>query len=121
MKFSKYFFIAIFSGVFFTNCKNTANEPISNNNVATEKKISAKAKIETTSFNVEGMTCAMGCAKTIEKELTSLEGVQKATVDFDNKTATIEFDANVQSPKSLAEVIEATGDGETYKVSNIKS
>jgi mercuric ion binding protein len=50
---------------------------------------------------IEGMTCAMGCAKTIEKELTNLDGVQKATVDFDKKTATVVFDKTVQNQENL--------------------
>ncbi|WP_395060638.1 heavy-metal-associated domain-containing protein [Flavobacterium sp.] len=81
----------------------------------------AIAKAETTSFNVEGMTCAMGCAKTIENKLVKLEGVQKATVDFDKKTATIQYDATLQTPEKLVETVEAVADGKTYKVSNVKS
>jgi len=29
------------------------------------------------------MTCAIGCAKTIETKLAKMDGVQKATVDFE--------------------------------------
>ena len=36
------------------------------------------------------MTCAVMCAAKIEKELAAMEGVQKATVDFDKETATVE-------------------------------
>ena len=67
------------------------------------------------------MTCAVGCAKTIEEELSGLDGVQKATVDFDKKLATVTFDKTVQTPEKLTEVVQATGDGKTYKVSNMKS
>ncbi len=67
------------------------------------------------------MTCAMGCAKTIEKKLAEMDGVQKATVDFDKKTATVEFDANKQTSEKLVETVEAAADGKTYKVSNVKS
>jgi mercuric ion binding protein len=67
------------------------------------------------------MTCAVGCAKTIEDELANLDGVEKAAVDFDKKTATVTFDKTVQNPESLTKVVQETGDGKTYKVSNIKS
>ena len=67
------------------------------------------------------MTCAVGCAKTIEEELVNLEGVEKATVDFDKKTATVIFDKTVQNPENLTKVVQETGDGKTYKVSNMKS
>ena len=79
------------------------------------------AKVETASFNIEGMTCAMGCAKTIENKLANLDGVQKASVDFDKKTATIQYDATIQTPEKLVETVEAVADGKTYKVSNVKS
>lgn len=79
------------------------------------------AKVETASFNIEGMTCAMGCAKTIENKLANLDGVQKASVDFDKKTATIQYDATIQTPEKLVETVESVADGKTYKVSNVKS
>jgi copper chaperone CopZ len=62
------------------------------------------------------MTCAMGCAKTIEKKLADMEGVQKATVDFDKKEATVNFDAAILTPEKLYATVEATADGNTYKV-----
>ena len=85
------------------------------------KEIVAAVKPETATFTIEGMTCAIGCAKTIQEKLASVDGVQKATVDFDTKTATVEFDATKQTPAKLLEATEKTGDGKTYKVSNMKS
>ncbi len=105
----------------FTSCKDTASAPKEDSVVTTEKTVAANAKMETASFNITGMTCAMGCAKTIEKELTSLDGVQNATVDFDKKTATVNFDSNVQNTEKLVETVEATAGGKTYKVSDVKT
>ena len=85
-----------------------------------DSSFSEQAK-QTTSFKIEGMTCAIGCAKTIENKLAGLDGVQKASVDFDKKTATIQYDATVQTPEKLVETVEAVADGKTYKVSNVKS
>jgi periplasmic mercuric ion binding protein len=86
-----------------------------------EKKPIAAANVQTASFAIEGMTCAMGCAKTIEKKLAESDGVEKATVDFDKKLATISFDKTVQNPTSLTKIIEGVADGKTYKVVNTKS
>ena len=121
MNFSKLSLIVAFSGLLFTSCKETTSEPTTEANTPKEKTIAAAVKPETASFNIEGMTCAMGCAKTIEKELANLDGVQSATVDFDTKSDTVEFDGTVQTTESLVKVVEATGDGTTYKVENIKS
>ena len=105
-------------GVLFTSCKKETAETAIGNSTKDTKAI---AKSETTTFNIEGMTCAMGCAKTIETKVATMEGVQKATVDFDKKTATIQYNAAVQSPEKIIELVESVADGKTYKVSNVKS
>jgi copper chaperone CopZ len=113
------------TSLLFVGCKEKTAETVSTaateTNAPKVKKEIAAANLQTVSFKVEGMTCAMGCAKTIEEELSGLEGVQKATVDFDKKLATVTFDKTIQNPENLTKVVQATGDGKTYKVSNMKS
>ncbi|HMI05958.1 MAG TPA: heavy metal-associated domain-containing protein [Flavobacterium sp.] len=109
------------SAMLFVSCKQTDSAPKAEGDAVASTEKAAPAKMETASFNIEGMTCAIGCAKTIEKELSGMDGVQKATVDFDKKTATVEFDANKQTPETLVKTVEATADGKTYKVSNVQS
>ena len=123
MNFTKSLFAVAFSAVLFASCKQTDSAPKTEaeaNAVASTEK-TAPVKPETASFSIEGMSCAIGCAKTIEKELSEMEGVQKASVDFDSKKAVIEFDATKQSPENFVKVVEATADGKTYKVSNVTS
>lgn len=104
------------------SCKDTASKPIAGSDETnTKKEVAVAAKPETASFKIDGMTCAMGCAKTIESKLSKMKGVQKATVDFDKKQATVQFDAAVISPENLSKTVEATGDGETYKVSGMQT
>lgn len=126
MKFIKSIAVIALAGLFFTSCKDNKAEG-NNETASTEaaapkvKKEIAAANLQTASFTIEGMTCAIGCAKTIQEELTALDGVQEAKVDFDKKLATVTFDKTVQNPESLTKVVEETGDGATYKVSNMKS
>ena len=117
MKFTKSLLALSVAGFFFVSCKDAAKAPESETET-TETAISEApaGKIETASFNIEGMSCAVGCAKTIENKLSKMDGVQKATVDFDKKTATVEFDASKQSPEKIVETVEAAADGKTYKV-----
>ena len=104
------------------SCKDTASKLVKEKEESNPKKeVTIASKPETASFKIEGMTCAMGCAKTIENKLSKLDGVQKATVDFDNKQATVDFDAAVLTPEKLTKTVEATGDGETYKVSGMQT
>ncbi len=120
MKITKSIF-ALAMVVFLTvSCKKeteTNGEITEKENVAPKKEVViAPENLQTASFEIEGMTCAVGCAKTIEEELGAMEGVQKAIVDFDSKKATVIFDKTIQNQESLTKVVEATADGKTYKV-----
>lgn len=84
------------------------------------KTVAAIAKTETASFTISGMSCAVMCANKIEKELSELKGVQKATVDFEKKLATVLYDASQISPEKLVTTVEAVAGGKLYKVSNMK-
>ena len=69
-------------------------------------------------FQVEGMACAIGCAKVIENKLAKMEGVQNATVDFESKTATLEFDDAKQNGETIKQTVEEIANG-AYKVENL--
>lgn len=73
------------------------------------------AKVE---FGIEGMTCAMGCAKAIEKKMAKMEGVKSAKVDFDKRLAMVEYDEAKVTPASLEETVTKVAD--TYKVKDMK-
>lgn len=124
MNFKKSMLTVVLASVLFTGCKDKLNETDSKEITTTDipqiKKKIAAANLQTARFSVEGMSCAVGCAKTIQEDLTQLEGVQKATVDFETKIATVTFDKKVQNPEKLTTVVEAAADGKTYKVTNMK-
>ncbi|MCF8322371.1 MAG: cation transporter [Flavobacterium sp.] len=117
MKTIKTLFISLFTTLLIWSCKEKTAETIAQ---GIEKKEIKTENLQTASFTVNGMTCAVGCAKTIQEELSKLEGVQKAEVNFEKKTATVSFDKTIQTPEKLTESVEKTGDGKTYTVSNLK-
>lgn len=123
----KSLFIFALSTLFLTSCKDNAaatTETLAATETATTtetKTTAAVGKIETASFTIDGMSCEIMCASKIQKELTATEGVQKATIDFKEKLATIEYDSAVTSPEKLVEKVEAVNGGDSYKVSNVKS
>lgn len=114
MKLKSLFALAL-AGLFFVACKQTDAEPTAN---ATAE---VAGKIETASFSIDGMSCAVGCANTLEKKLATAEGVQKASVDFEKKVASVDYDSAKTSPETLAAIVEKAAGGDTYKVSNLKS
>ena len=125
MNLGKSILTFLFAILLFTGCKEkttgTATTSSTETSAPKAKKEIAAANLQKASFTIEGMTCAIGCAKTIQEELSGLEGVQTATVDFEKKLATVSFDKTKQTPESLTKIVQATGDGKTYIVSNMKS
>lgn len=121
MKFSNSIIVIAVAALLIVNCKNNNSK---SDETATKsdakKEVAAAVKPETASFTIDGMTCPEGCAKTIEKNLTEMEGVQNAKVDFDKKLATVNFDLDKLKSKDIVKAVEAIGDGQSYKVSNVK-
>lgn len=98
----------------------TDSESATETSAPTVKKEIASSNLQTASFSIKGMTCEIGCAKTIQEELNGLEGVKIAAVNFEKKSATVSFDKTILSTKELTKVVEAAADGKTYTVSNMK-
>ena len=71
------------------------------------------------SFSISGMMCKMGCAKAIENNLNKMEGVQKASVDFETSIATVLYNSSLLKTEDLALTVLNTGD--SYTVSNMSS
>lgn len=119
MNFTKKLTMIAAAALVFASCKNTAKTETAEGAVASAGKEVA-ANLETTTFKIDGMTCPQGCAKTIESKLAGMEGVSKATVDFESKTATVSFDPAKQTAEKFVEKVEKIADG-AYKVSDVKS
>ena len=114
MKNIKNIAFAIAITLFAVSCKKETTSET--NEVATAKTEIAAENLETASFTIEGMTCEVGCAKTIESKLTVTDGVSEATVDFETKIATVKFDKTKQSIESLTKTVEKVGGGDLDKV-----
>lgn len=85
----------------------------------TKKEIAENATLAKVQFNVEGMTCAVGCAAKIEKSLNNMDGVKTATVNFETKTALVEYDVNQVNSDHLAQRVVANGND--YKALNFSA
>jgi mercuric ion binding protein len=109
--------------LFAVACKNEAKPELKTveTEVSSEasKELDANATYAKAEFGIEGMTCAIGCAKTIEKKLAKMDGVKSATVDFDKRIAMVEYDEAKVTPVSLEDAVTKAGD--TYKVNDMKT
>ena len=104
---------------FLVACKNGNTDKIVTVSVdAVTQHISPKVLQEKAyaKLSIDGMTCALGCAGTIEKNLNQTAGVASATVDFESHTAWVIYDAKAMGLKEIREVVEATG--EAYSVTS---
>ncbi|MFL9844588.1 heavy-metal-associated domain-containing protein [Flavobacterium rhizosphaerae] len=117
--------VIAFSALVFTGCKNTDKDgtiasPDSEIVTDNAQNKETAANLETATFKIDGMMCPMGCAATIENKLSGLDGVAQAKVDFDNKLATVSFDAKKQSTENLVKTVEDIAD-HAYTVSDVKT
>ena len=82
-----------------------------------QKEVAKEVKKETATLAISGMTCEIGCAKTIQSKLSKKEGVLNAKVIFTDSIANIEYDANATSKKELIAFIDGIAGGDLYKAS----
>lgn len=122
MKLLKSLILLLVFTVAFTACKNEKQPEVKTveTEVTTEKTADdANATYAKAEFTIKGMTCEMGCAKTIEKKLAKMDGVKSAKVDFDKKLAMVEYDEAKVTTASLEETVKKTG--ESYTVQDMKT
>ena len=97
--------------------KNPAKKTVSHSDET--KMEMANENLSNISFQVDGMTCEVGCAARIEKKVAAMEGVAMSKVDFEAKTAYISFDPATTSFDNVKATIESLGDD--YKVGEATS
>jgi Cu+-exporting ATPase len=82
-------------------------------------KLDPNATYAKAEFTIDGMTCAIGCAATIEKKIAKMEGVKSSKVDFDKKLAMVEYDEAKVSPELLTKTVTSVAD--LYSVKDMKT
>lgn len=105
MKIQKILFSFALACFLLTGCKSEV------------KKEKLPVQKENVSLAISGMTCEIGCAKTIQSKLSKKEGVIDAKVVFTDSIANIAFDANTTSKEDLASFVSGIAGGELYKAS----
>jgi len=83
------------------------------------EKQEVAANYKTIEVEIEGMTCEIGCAKTIESKLSKVEGVTYSKVNFEAKIGQFTFDENKISQADIAKKIDGIGGGALYKATKI--
>ncbi|MFL1010851.1 heavy-metal-associated domain-containing protein [Flavisericum labens] len=121
MKTIKYFLAFAIIATFTFSCKNEVKPEIKTVEVENSeiKELDPNATYAQAEFTIDGMMCAVGCAATIQKKISEMEGVKSAKVDFDKKLAKVEYDEAKVTPTLLTKTV--TNVSDTYKVSDMKT
>ena len=121
MKFLKNILSVTFILILLSSCKTDKKVEIKTIDVSSEKisqKLDPNAVYSKAEFSIKGMTCEMGCAKTIEKKLAKMYGMKSATVDFKNELALVEFDVAKINPMSITKTVNDISN--IYSVENMQ-
>ncbi|WP_339611631.1 heavy metal-associated domain-containing protein [uncultured Planktosalinus sp.] len=120
MRTVKYTFLVVAIAMISFSCKNESQPETKTIDVASkteaEKVLNPDAIYTDATFEIEGMKCAMGCAKVIEKNIAKMDGVKEVKVDFETKTATVSFDEQLASQQKISATVVNTSD--TYSVTS---
>lgn len=123
MKTFRTFILLTTLALFAVSCNNNVAPEVKTVELepakVSESQLNPNAHYVKAEFGIEGMTCAMGCAKMIEKKIAKMEGVKSATVDFDSRMAMIEYDDAKVTTTSLEAAVKATSDA--YSVKDMKT
>ncbi|MDP2068443.1 MAG: heavy metal-associated domain-containing protein [Lutibacter sp.] len=110
--------ISILALAFFLFSCNDAKKQDSIEKSGIEKQEVA-ANYKTIEVEIEGMTCEIGCAKTIESKLSKTKGVTYSKVSFEDKVGQFTYDENKISKEDIAKKIVGIGGGALYKATKI--
>jgi len=106
--------IVILFVVFTFSCNETKKETTTNEVNIEEPEVTANYK--SIEVDIEGMTCEIGCAKTIESKLSKFEGVTYSKVNFETKKGQFTFDANKTDKEAIVAKITGIAGGDLYSV-----
>tara|TARA_B100000497_G_scaffold70106_1_gene78840 strand:+ start:514 stop:930 length:417 start_codon:yes stop_codon:yes gene_type:complete len=122
MEFLKNILSVTFILIILSSCMNDKKAEIKTINLSSEKinqKLDPNAVYSKAEFNIKGMTCEMGCAKTIEKKLAKMDGMKSANVDFKSELASVEFDVAKLNTSSITKAVSQVSDN--YSVENMQT
>ena len=122
MKYLKNILSITFALITFYSCKTDGKVEIKTIKIALEKtnqKLDPNAIYSKAEFSIKGMTCEMGCAKTIEKKLAKMDGMKSAIVDFKNEHASVEYDVAKVNPASITKTVNAVSS--VYSIENMQT
>ncbi len=106
-------FMILATTLFLASCSNTTEEK------KVEKKLTKQVREIVVKegenkgiadLTIDGMSCEVNCAAKIQETLSGLKGVTACNVNFENKTAHVEFDHSQLSDEAIIAAVEGIND-----------
>ena len=94
------FVLMILALAVVAGCQNQGDAPSQDTSSAATQQVTVE---------VEGMSCAQGCAPIVRKTLAALPGVTNVKVDFEKKQATFSADPKLFDAKAVPKALEEAG------------
>lgn len=107
-KFITFLFVIIAA----ISCNETKKETAKEKAVEAKEEVAANYK--SVEIDIEGMTCEIGCARTIQSKLSKVDGITYSKVDFESKKGIFTFDSNKLSENDISKKINGIAGGDVY-------
>jgi len=98
----------------FISCSENKKETTAQKTAV--KKTAVAANYKSIEVDIEGMTCEIGCARTIQSKLSKVDGVTYSKVNFEAKKGIFTYDSNKLSEQDITNKISGIGGGDLYSV-----
>ena len=102
------------------SCKDEKAAEKSNTEVKAVTEVQKPQELKKVAIAIQGMTCEIGCAKSIESKLSKTFGITDSKVLFEQNLGEFVYDANQITEEEIAQKIAGIGNGEMYTTSEIK-
>jgi len=111
MKKIIYTFLIVFIAI---SCNEVKKDTIINNSEA--KKSDVAASYKSIEVDIEGMTCEIGCARTIQSKLSKVNGITYSKVNFETNKGQFTYNENEINKDEIVNKINGIAGGDLYKV-----
>ncbi|MFK8044408.1 MAG: heavy-metal-associated domain-containing protein [Crocinitomicaceae bacterium] len=105
----------------FFACKNQQENSNDKEELASTQQLIPEHNAST-KISITGMTCEIGCVRTVKSHLSKMDGVIEIEMDFDTARtinySVIQYDKNIVSENEMRTEIESIANG-IYQVSDI--
>ena len=109
----------LFVSVIFIACNQNSKKQSTEVSTPETEASKVAANYKSIEVDIEGMTCEIGCARTIQSKLSKVDGVTYSKVDFESKKGVFTYDENTVKEDEIVNKINGIAGGDVYEVVSV--